>query len=99
MKQIRFETGNQNALASGARKLAALVAMGGVILLAAGAAAVLTVAALAVFAILLAAGAGLYLFAMLKRGRKNRGERDPRVLDARKGPSGWTVDTAGRYGH
>lgn len=98
MQKLRFASGDEGVLKSGARRIAAAVMMGGLLILALGAAALLTVAAFAVVAVLMAGGALIYLFAWLKRGRKGD-DGEPGVLDARKGPSGWTVDTASRFGH
>ncbi|WP_022696461.1 hypothetical protein [Euryhalocaulis caribicus] len=94
-----ISSSREGVLKSGARRLAAAVIMGGLMIVALGAAALLTVAAFAVAAVLMTLGALIYLFAWLKRGRKDGGDDESGVLDARKGPSGWTVDTAGRFGH
>ncbi|MEE2566065.1 hypothetical protein [Hyphobacterium marinum] len=61
-------------------------------------AAVLTAAAVAVIGVALLAVGAWWLWRKI-RGPKKGGSGDPTLLVARRGPDGWTVETAGRPQH
>ncbi len=80
------------------RSLLAKVLIGALAVLSVAAAGVLAIAALAVSAII-AIGAGLvWIVARVFAPRDDNDDNDgdPRDLEARKGPQGWTVDAPGR---
>lgn len=59
-------------------------------------AAVLTAAAVAVIGVTLLAVGAWWLWRKLRGPRNGKGDGDPNLLVARRGPDGWTVETAGR---
>jgi len=96
MDRLHSQQTSQGFFGSGLRRVVGGLVMAGILVLALFAAALLTVAAFAVMAVFAAIGAAVYVYAWLKRERRD-GDDSPGVLNARKGASGWTVDTAGRF--
>ena len=88
----KFHMNFGGGLAGGVKRIIAIVVMGALLILGLGAATLLTLAVVAAGAVMLTLGAVLRLFGWMRRGRREDG-----VLNARKGPNGWTVDTAGKF--
>ncbi|MCC5996170.1 MAG: hypothetical protein JJU18_07360 [Oceanicaulis sp.] len=84
------QTFNSQGLMDAMRAVLAALLAGAVIALGLILAAFVTMAALVVAAVALA-GAGAWWLYRKVRGR-NAARKDPRVLDAHRGPHGWTVD-------
>ncbi|KAA5805312.1 hypothetical protein F1654_04860 [Alkalicaulis satelles] len=81
---------NSQGLMTALRAVAAALLAGAVIALAVILAAFVTMAALIVAAVSLAGAGAWWLYAKV-RGR-TRPRKDPRILEAHRGPHGWTVD-------
>jgi len=95
MRTFQFRLSRPQGVKGWIQRIVGFAALIALIVFALGAATLLTIAALAAGAVMLAFGAIIYLFAWLRRGRETGQDG---VLNARKGPSGWTVDTAGKFG-
>lgn len=84
------EAFHSHGLMAATRAVLAALLAGAVIALGVILAAFLTMAALAVAAVSLAGAGAWWLYAKVRGRRPAR--RDPRVLEAHRGPHGWTVD-------